>query len=113
MAEYKGKYKSVYTPGFEFETDYIAREAARDLMYHNQGPLTEYDLDDLPSADVLPVVRGRWMNFDRTENIMLSDSGFVSQEAYCSVCGVYLGGSAEYNVKGNFCSNCGAYMMEE
>lgn len=56
MAEYQGKYKSVYNPGIEFETDYIAREAARDLMYHNQGPLTEYDLNDLPPADVVPVL---------------------------------------------------------
>lgn len=38
------------------KTDFISREAARDLMYHNQGPLTEYDLNSIPAADVLPVV---------------------------------------------------------
>jgi hypothetical protein len=36
-------------------TDYIPREAARDLMYHKQGPLTEYDLDEIETADVVPV----------------------------------------------------------
>lgn len=37
------------------KTDYISREAARDLMYHNQDALTEYDLDSIPAADVVSV----------------------------------------------------------
>ena len=35
--------------------DYISREAARDLMNHNQAALTEHDLDSIPAADVVPV----------------------------------------------------------
>lgn len=69
-------------------------------------------LESVPTADVRPVVRGRWMSFDRAENVALYDSGFVCQEVYCSVCGKYLGGSDEYEVKGNFCPNCGADMRE-
>ena len=30
--------------------DCISREVARDLMYHKQEPLDEYDLDSLPPA---------------------------------------------------------------
>lgn len=37
--------------------EYIEREAARDLMYHKQDSLTEYDLDSIPTADVVEVVR--------------------------------------------------------
>lgn len=33
--------------------EYIEREAARDLMYHKQDSLTEYDLDSIPTADVV------------------------------------------------------------
>lgn len=99
MAEYKGKYKSVYIPGFEFETDYIAREAARDLMYHNQYPLTEYDLNDLPSADVRPVRRGRWERVDPRSTVVTFR---------CSECNYY----AHINAT-NFCPNCGAEMDGE
>ncbi len=45
-------------------TDYIAREAARDLMYHNQDALTEYDLNSIPAADVEPVRHAEWEWFD-------------------------------------------------
>lgn len=34
--------------------DCISREAARDLMYHKQEPLNEYDLDTLPSVTPQP-----------------------------------------------------------
>lgn len=33
------------------ENDYISREAARDLMYHNQDALTEYDLSRTAAED--------------------------------------------------------------
>lgn len=45
----------------EYESceDCISREAARDLMYHKQEPLNEYDLDSLPS--VTPKLKtGHW-----------------------------------------------------
>lgn len=94
MIKYIGKYKSVYNPGIEAESDYIAREVARDLMYHNHGPLTEYDLDDLPPADVRPVVRGKWEHLTW---------GFEYDR--CSVCGY------EHRWPGPFyyCPKCGAY----
>lgn len=99
MIKYIGKYKSVYNPEIEAESDYIAREVARDLMYHNQGPLTEYDLDDLPPADVRPVVRGRW----------ISDGDGYHWVYVCSVCGWKDG--YPFNERHNFCPKCGAEMQ--
>lgn len=49
-----GEYKCIYSVG-SVKTDYIPREAVRDLMYHKQSPLTEYDLDEIEAADVVPV----------------------------------------------------------
>lgn len=101
MAEYKGKYKSVYTPGIEFESDYIAREVARDLMYHNQYPLTEHDLNDLPSADVRPVEKGRWVEEQP------GPWGMVY--ATCSACKKRVTLEQRHM---NFCPNCGADMRK-
>ena len=60
-------------------------------------------IDDIPAADVRPVVRGKWIN-QRADSEM------------CSACGVRFYISALFAVGGNdepnFCPNCGA-MMEE
>lgn len=59
-------------------------------------------LEDLPTADVKPVVRGKWL---------LVNDEFID-EVKCSNCGV-----VEYFEKGwkyyNFCPNCGADMRGE
>lgn len=56
-------------------------------------------INDIPSADVRPVVRGRWK--DAIQNC--NDSPHVK----CSVCGEYYW---QYFKKFNFCPNCGADM---
>ena len=70
-------------------TDYIARETARDLMYHKQGPLTEYDLDEIEAADVASVKHGQW---DRS--------------GYCSECDFWTCYCGDYH----YCPNCGTKM---
>lgn len=45
-------YMDIYS-GQIFETDYIPREAVRCETYHNQEPLTEYQLNSIPAADVV------------------------------------------------------------
>ena len=54
--------------------------------------------DDIPAADVRPVVRGKWVQGD-----MPTYGGYK-----CSVCGA---NTVLY--KANFCPNCGADMREE
>lgn len=106
MTEYQGKYKSVYNPEIEFETDYIAREATRDLMYHNQGPLTEYELNDLPPADVRPVVRGRWeMDSDGIPHC--TECGCAApQRLFLQV--QSLACTTRF-IMSNYCHDCGSY----
>lgn len=53
---------------------------------------------ELPSADVRPVVRGKWI---------LKDWGFEYSE--CSVCGF----EHRYSEQFNFCPNCGAKMDKD
>ena len=56
-------------------------------------------IENIPAADVRPVVRGRWVKPTRVPDSMLSE---------CSVCGFDTGA---YTF--NFCPNCGTDMMEE
>lgn len=58
------------------------------------------DIDEVPAADVRPVVRGRW-----SEKPYLLGTTNV-----CSVCGENYGMP---HGKYNFCPNCGADMREE
>lgn len=92
--------------------DYISREAAvnrfeqlkeqadtlRDKMYLD-GVLAV--IDTLPSSDVRPVVRGRWIR-------MPSEIGTIDVEQ-CSICGCEMNERNQFwNAK--FCPQCGADM---
>jgi len=62
------------------------------------------DLEMFPAADVEPVVRGEWIEFDEDMN------------AYsCSVCNepqMFIDGNPEQN-EYSFCPHCGAHMREK
>ena len=92
----------------------IVHQDSHDVNLHNIGLRKAMSaIDSLPAADVVPVRHGKWMSHYGTEYaeaVKVSDFGSVSQEVSCSECGAYLGGSAEYEVKGNYCPNCGARM---
>ena len=57
-------------------------------------------IGELPSADVAPVVHGKWID---------EDPAFAEYFANCSVCGYEID---VHNERGyfNFCPNCGAKM---
>lgn len=96
--------------------DYISREAARNGIYNCPTKIdadgyiwvrtsdVAHMIDDIPAADVRPVVHGKWIVDSIATNIF-----------YCSVCGndapVEPCGGTEY--KSPFCPNCGADMREE
>lgn len=96
-------------------TDYIKREDALDIVadnnVHGEITLNRYDkiidgIYDIPSADVAPVRRGRWVPLTDCSN----------DGIYCSACHkkVY---RAEYSntmkMHSPYCPNCGAKMDEE
>lgn len=66
------------------------------------------ELEDIPAADVKPVVRGKW---DGTAD-GYADGNLVYDIWECSCCG-YDADGAEEKPTWNFCPNCGADMREE
>jgi hypothetical protein len=84
-------------------SDLIYREDAKDFArhaYHKGLNLVEY-LDEVPTADVRPVVRGKWEV--KSQKIR----GYSIDFYKCSVCG------NEPDEKYNFCPQCGADMREK
>ncbi|MDO5479680.1 MAG: hypothetical protein Q4G23_11025 [Clostridia bacterium] len=81
------------TPKLEPCEDCISREAARDLMYHKQEPLTEYDLDTLPS--VIPKPKTGWhIAHGLYEDRFWCSCGYIkiidsnmSEWKHCPICG--------------------------
>ena len=92
--------------------EYIRKADAVDdlhtqLMYRMGSDDMKRRLDDwvktLPSADVVQVVHGKWID---------EDPAFAEYFANCSVCGYEID---VHNERGyfNFCPNCGAKMDGE
>lgn len=81
--------------------EYIEREAAIALASGGCHPANvAKELAQLPAADVRPVVRGEWIEFQYP--LPLSDG---SKTAYkCSIC------STHWDDKTRCCPNCGAVM---
>ena len=69
-------------------------------------------VDNAPAADVRENKRGKWISVFDDETIIPIKDGAPQGCCYCSVCGDLLVASDEYEVKGNFCPNCGADMRE-
>nr|DAI02739.1 MAG TPA: DNA-directed RNA polymerase [Caudoviricetes sp.] len=104
--------------------EYIEREAlktrfAKRLVWlkrdiHNEYSLGLYDgceydaglIDEIPSADVAPVVRGRWER-EPASYWRWTPSGAVAVTRTTYRCGLCGRGTA---VKFNYCPNCGAKM---
>ena len=98
--------------------DYIRRDLAKKrfskrLMWLKEDVHDEYSgalldgcetdielLDEIPAADVAPVVHGRWIKDD-----FLSDD--VNNAEKCSQCGELIGWFGNLP---NYCPNCGAKM---
>ena len=89
-------------------TDYIKREDAINMVRNTFTGMTadtlELRINDIPSADVAPVRRGRWESFEDV---------FMETCYQCSECGLsfYLadGGTPKEN-EYHYCPNCGAKM---
>lgn len=54
-------------------------------------------------------IQGEWVDEDGN-NVPLHKDGYPLRSCYCNQCHEWLVASDEYNVKGNFCPNCGAIM---
>ena len=82
--------------------EYIERETIKAAMIHYgfKSPdmtVTEFVEDELPAADVAPVVHGRWVP---------TKAPFMNECEDCSVCGYRTVWGHRYN----YCPNCGAKM---
>lgn len=78
--------------------EYIDREKAKRLLHIEYAYAAEQLLDEIPAADVAPVVRGRW----GTGRFNLETGNYEEQ---CIRCRNF---SKEYGKP--YCPNCGAKM---
>lgn len=80
--------------------EYIEREAMRQVL--RNASISERFLDELPAADVAPVVHGQWIG----EEIDIETSEISATLQECSVC---------HRVRpvDGYCSHCGAKMGKE
>lgn len=74
--------------------EYIDREKAKGLLHIEYAYAAEQLLDEIPAADVAPVVHGRWGD---------DGSGII----ICSECGRGYSLIPRYT---HYCPNCGAKM---
>lgn len=83
-------------------SDLIYREDAKDFVRHacHKGLNPVEYLDEIPAADVQPVVRGEW----------ISDGDGYHWTYNCSICGWKDG--YPFNERHKYCPNCGADMRK-
>lgn len=97
--------------------EYIEREKALEECdwYANEFCECEYAimplkgaLENLPAADVRPVVRGKWLND------FCGKGRFSKRIVQCSLCGNFLDLDGVNAGRGdaNYCPNCGAQMSD-
>lgn len=95
--------------------EYIEREAVKDLLklYWNESAISLMnDIEELPAADVAPVVHGRWIEIERTEYYDSEDKHIDTEVLLrCSACGnrleIYEGEDGY-----NYCPRCRTKMNE-
>lgn len=87
--------------------EYIERDKVMDALLHEQyGYLCEDSINSIPAADVVPVVRGKWVRHTDTRfGRKLNDC------IECNCCGIWF--STENMIRRSFCPNCGADMRKE
>lgn len=78
--------------------EYINKDKAKRLLHIEYAYAAEQLLDEIPAADVAPVVHGRWVHLG-------------GDEWCCSACGFVISteGSWEKPTK-KYCEDCGAKM---
>jgi hypothetical protein len=80
----------------------------------NYGTLLDFinQIRDLPTEDVRPVVRGRWIGHgEHCENLGVVPSGLGAYE-WCSNCDCGIDVREWHRNNYNYCPNCGADMRE-
>ena len=94
------KANGVYLDTVPFLLTEIDRLQSEQAARIDPKPLT---LDELPAADVVPVVRGEWVIID--DGVLIGNGKHVE----CSNCGAWSGQSE----KPPYCKHCGADMRED
>lgn len=88
---------------FLIRKDHYDKENGDEHFIFGIETVLEY-AENLPAADVAPVVHGRWVLLDECSN----------EGVYCSACHkkVYKKCYANQKIKSKFCPNCGAKMLD-
>lgn len=80
--------------------EYIDREKAKRLLHIEYAYAAEQLLDEIPAADVAPVVHGRWVPFHSEaagdiQYCSACEIGFAAKTDYCPTCGAKMDGGAD------------------
>lgn len=73
--------------------------------------ISNNDIARFPTVQI-DRLHGEWVDEDGNK-VPLDKDGCSLGSCWCSQCGEWLVGSDEYAIKGNFCPNCGAKMIED
>lgn len=86
--------------------DYIERKIALEITKRTSGDYATAfaEIRRIPTADVVPVVRAKWIHTKTEED----DWGHSFHHWHCSACGWFEGSNPEGSRK--YCSGCGAKM---
>ena len=77
--------------------EYIDREKAKRLLHIEYAYAAEQLLDEIPAADVAPVVHGRWIHYPDCGVTKFSHCGWSIEECWeskrCPECGTKMDGA--------------------
>lgn len=77
--------------------EYIDREKAKRLLHIEYAYAAEQLLDEIPAADVAPVVHGRWIHYPDCGVTKCSHCGWSIEECWeskrCPECGTKMDGA--------------------
>lgn len=86
----------------EKAAEYIERKKAKSLLHIEYAYAAEQLLDEIPTADVAPVIHGRWID----------PPLYGNKNCICSECGrlISIQSSWRGEIMQKYCPNCGAKM---
>ena len=91
--------------------EYIERQKVIDITAETGALETQRRVQELPAADVAPVVHAKWINLPKYKSV----GGTLKKAQICSACNAFYVSDADIPFSNHrYCADCGAKMdLEE